>query len=185
MLLAVGIIALDVAIRRKQLDVISSVCFGTMLGMFLTYIAGLVLTPLRPSPLSNTMYEAIQLVLGLVLCYSCISLFMQTKNDFRFIIPYVEFSREVKGSKPLILDTSVVIDGRIADVAETKILDGPLIMPKFVISELQGIADSSDRTRRGRGRRGLDILTRLRPIPSWKCRFSTATCPSLPVNRSI
>jgi len=66
--------------------------------MFLTYIAGLVLTPLRPSPLSNTMYEAIQLVLGLVLCYSCISLFMQTKNDFRFIIPYVEFSREVKGA---------------------------------------------------------------------------------------
>ena len=50
------------------------------------------LDALRPSPLSNTMYEAIQLVLGLVLCYVCISLFMQTKNDFRFIIPYVEFA---------------------------------------------------------------------------------------------
>ena len=90
---------------------------------------------------------------------------LQTKNDFRFIIPYVEFAREVKGSKPCILDTSVVIDGRIADMVETQILDSQLIMPKFVISELQGIADSSDRLRRSRGRRGLDILNRLRSNP--------------------
>ena len=102
---------------------------------------------------------------GLVLCYVCISLLMQTKDDFRFIIPYVEFAKEVKGLKPCILDTSVVIDGRIADVVETRIFDGQLIMPKFVIGELQGIADSSDRLRRGRGRRGLDILNRLRNNP--------------------
>ena len=66
----------------------------------------------------------VQLVLGLVLCYICISLLMQTKDDFRFIIPYVEFAKEVKGLKPCILDTSVVIDGRIADVVETRIFDG-------------------------------------------------------------
>jgi uncharacterized protein YacL len=90
---------------------------------------------------------------------------MQTKDDFRFIIPYVEFAREIKGSKPCILDTSVIIDGRIADVVETQVLDGQLVTPKFVISELQGIADSSDRMRRSRGRRGLDILNRLRANP--------------------
>ena len=111
------------------------------------------------------MHDAIQWVLALVCCYTCISLLLQTKNDFRFIIPYVEFARELKGSKPCILDTSVVIDGRIADVVETQILDSQLIMPKFVISELQGIADSSDRLRRSRGRRGLDILNRLRSNP--------------------
>ena len=60
------------------------------------------------------------------------------------------------------LDTSVVIDGRIADVVETKIFDSQLIMPRFVIAELQAIADSSDQLRRSRGRRGLDILNRLR-----------------------
>ena len=87
---------------------------------------------------------------------------MQTKDDFRFIIPYVEFAKEVKGLKPYILDTSVVIDGRIADVIETKVIDNQIIMPRFVIGELQAIADSSDRLRRGRGRRGLDILNRLR-----------------------
>jgi uncharacterized protein YacL len=102
------------------------------------------------------------LLLSVVLCYGCISLLLQTKDDFRFIIPYVEFAKEVKGLKPCILDTSVVIDGRIADVVETHIIDGQVIMPKFVIAELQGVADSSDRLRRSRGRRGLDILNRLR-----------------------
>jgi uncharacterized protein YacL len=100
--------------------------------------------------------------LGLVLCYICISLLLQTKDDFRFVIPYVEFAKEIKGLRPSILDTSVIIDGRIADVVETQIIDGQLIIPKFVINELQGIADSSDRMRRSRGRRGLDILHRLR-----------------------
>ena len=101
----------------------------------------------------------------MVVCYVCISLLMQTRNDFRFIIPYVEFAKEVKGLKPCILDTSVVIDGRIADVVETHVFDGQLIMPKFVIGELQAVADSADRLRRGRGRRGLDILNRLRNNP--------------------
>jgi uncharacterized protein YacL len=165
LLLALGVIGLDVAIRRKSLDVISSVYFGLVVGMFLAYIGGMVLRPLLATMANERLNNAIGLVLGLVCCYVCISLLLQTKDDFRFIIPYVEFARELKGSKPCILDTSVVIDGRIADVVETQVLDGQLIMPKFVISELQGIADSSDRLRRSRGRRGLDILARLRANP--------------------
>ena len=86
----------------------------------------------------------------------------QTRNDFRFVIPYVEFNKDVKGSKPYVLDTSVVIDGRIADVLETGVIDNQLIMPRFVLAELQSIADSNDKLRRARGRRGLDILDRLR-----------------------
>jgi len=103
-----------------------------------------------------------RLILGMCLCYICTSLLLQTKDDFRFIIPYVEFAKEVKGLKPYILDTSVIIDGRIADVVETNIIDAQLLMPRFVLSELQGIADSSDKLRRARGRRGLDILNKLR-----------------------
>jgi uncharacterized protein YacL len=162
----VGIIALafvtigaDIAVRRKRLDTITAVYFGMIVGLFLTYILGLALSGYN---IDVTLYKHIQWVTGAVLCYVCISLLMQTRNDFRFIIPYVEFAKEVKGLKPCILDTSVVIDGRIADVVETGIFDGQLIMPKFVISELQAVADSSDRLRRGRGRRGLDILNRLR-----------------------
>lgn len=170
LLLPLGIIALDISIRRKQLDVISAVYFGLIVGLFMAYVASLALTPLFPPPEEANKYAEtvrfdVQLLLGLVFCYICISLLMQTRHDFRFIIPYVEFAREVKGSKPLILDTSVVIDGRIADVVETGIFDVQLVMPKFVIAELQAIADSSDRLRRSRGRRGLDILNRLRGNP--------------------
>ena len=160
--LAVAVIAGDMAIRRKRLDAITAVYFGMLVGLFLTYVLGLALVPLQ----LERFRTPVQLVAGMVLCYTCISLLMQTRNDFRFIIPYVEFAKEVKGLKPCILDTSVVIDGRIADVVETRIFDGQLVMPKFVISELQAIADSSDRLRRGRGRRGLDILNRLRPTPT-------------------
>jgi len=152
------------SIRRKRLDTITAVYFGTIIGLFLTYVFQLALTPLMPEAnawLSNWLW----LVLATLVCYSCISILLQTKDDFRFIIPYVEFAKEVKGLKPYVLDTSVVIDGRIADVVETQVFDGQLIMPRFVIGELQGIADSSDRLRRSRGRRGLDILNRLRTNP--------------------
>jgi len=159
LLLAGAVIVIDMLIRHKRLDTITSVYFGTVVGLFLAYVIGLALIPL---PIAEEQREQLQLMLALVLCYLCISLLMQTRDDFRFIIPYVEFSKEVKGLKPYILDTSVIIDGRIADVLETKIFDSQLVMPRFVLSELQAIADSSDKLRRGRGRRGLDMLNRLR-----------------------
>lgn len=162
--IAIGVIAIDAAIRKKHLDTITAVYFGMIVGLLLSYVLGMALEPLLigvGGPKSPFMGPA-KLLLGLVLCYTCISLLMQTRSDFRFIIPYVEFAREVKGVRPCVLDTSVIIDGRIADVAETNVIDGKLIIPKFVITELQSIADSSDRLRRGRGRRGLDILNRLR-----------------------
>ena len=108
----------------------------------------------------------IQLLVSIAICYVCISVLIQTKDDFRFIIPYVEFSKEVKGVRPLVLDTSVVIDGRIADVVDTGILDTQLVMPRFVLAELQAIADSTDKMRRARGRRGLDVLNKLRNKPN-------------------
>lgn len=156
--IALAVIAADVSIRRKSLDTISAVYFGLVVGLLLAYVVGLGLTPL---PIVPELRSAVQTILAIVLAYTCISLLLQTRNDFRFIIPYVEFSKEVKGLKPYILDTSVIIDGRIADVVETGILDSQLIAPRFVLSELQNIADSSDRLRRGRGRRGLDVLNRL------------------------
>lgn len=159
--LAGGVIAADIFLPRKQIDTISAVYFGLLVGVFLTFILSLALEPLLSGPDDNAR-NVTKLILGMVLCYSCISLLLQTKDDFRFIIPYVEFSKEVKGLKPYILDTSVVIDGRIADLVETNILDNQLIMPRFVLSELQNIADSGDKLRRARGRRGLDVLNRLR-----------------------
>jgi uncharacterized protein YacL len=165
MAVALGALAIDVSIRRKRIDVISAVYFGVTIGLFLTYVAILALTPVLPAanqPVNSVVMTYLPLVLGMSLCYACVSVLLQTKDDFRFIIPYVEFQRKTKGTKPLVLDTSVVIEGRIADVVETRVLDTQLVMPQFVIAELQHIADSSDKLRRNRGRRGLDILNRLR-----------------------
>jgi uncharacterized protein YacL len=159
--LAVGVILLDVFSPRKRIDVISSVYIGLLVGILLTYVMAVALTPVL-SESTRDFEQNFRLVLGMVLCYLCISLLIQTKDDFRFIVPYVEFTKEVKGLRPYVLDTSVVIDGRIADLVETNILDNQLIMPRFVLNELHAIADSSDKLRRARGRRGLDILNRLR-----------------------
>jgi uncharacterized protein YacL len=162
--LAVGVLVADIGIRRKRLDTITAVYFGTIIGMFLTYVFQLALSPVLPAK-SVFFSDWLQLAIATVVCYSCISVLLQTKNDFRFIIPYVEFAKEVKGLKPYVLDTSVVIDGRIADIVETRVIDNQLVMPQFVIAELQAIADSNDKLKRNRGRRGLDILNRLRSDP--------------------
>ena len=157
---AVGVIVFDIFMPHKRIDTISAVYFGTIVGMVLTYALSIAIAPMLDQ--IESYRNAVQIGMGVVLCYLCISLLLQTKDDFRFIIPYVEFSKDVKGLKPYILDTSVVIDGRVADLVETDILDNTLIMPRFVLGELQRIADSSDKLRRSRGRRGLDILNRLR-----------------------
>lgn len=164
LLLAMGVLVGDYLIKRKRLDTITAFYFGMLIGLVLTYVLMIALTPIMPTE-PEWLVGWLRLALASVICYSCISVLLQTKDDFRFIIPYVEFAKEIKGLKPLVLDTSVVIDGRIADVVETRVIDNQLIMPQFVIAELQTIADSSDRLRRGKGRRGLDILNRLRSDP--------------------
>ena len=133
------------------------------------------------SPLLEQSFNPreIQLVTGLILVYVCTSVLLQTKDDFRFLIPYVEFVREVKGFKPLILDTSVVIDGRIADLVATGVFDNQLILPRFALTELQAVADSGDKLKRTRGRRGLDILNRLRSDESVDLHIFDRDLPEL------
>jgi uncharacterized protein YacL len=159
MTLAVGIVVGDIYIPKKRIDTISSVYFGVLIGVLLTYVLSIALAPMLQQTFNAPL---IQIVLAMVFCYSCTSILLQTKDDFRFLIPYVEFVREVKGFKPLVLDTSVVIDGRIADLVSTGVFDNQLVMPRFALTELQAIADSGDKLRRTRGRRGLDVLNRMR-----------------------
>ncbi|MEX0824696.1 MAG: PIN domain-containing protein [Pirellulaceae bacterium] len=156
--LACAVLVADIFIPRKDISTITSVYFGPLIGLLMTYILWIAAAPL----LEGANARWIQLVAGMLLVYICTSVLLQTKDDFRFIIPYVEFVREVKGFKPLILDTSVAIDGRIEDMVNTGIFDNQMIIPRFALSELQAIADSSDKLRRARGRRGLDVLNRLR-----------------------
>lgn len=160
LLVAFVVVAADMMIRKKRIEVISAVYFGLLVGVLLSYLLTIAMDPLLDNNQALKSYVSLGSVT--VFCYTCISLLLQTKDDFRFVIPYVEFSRDLKGMKPMILDTSSIIDGRLAELADTSILDSQLVMPRFVLLELQSIADSSDKLRRVRGRRGLDILNRLR-----------------------
>jgi rRNA-processing protein FCF1 len=112
-----------------------------------------------------------------VLSFLAILAILHTKDDFKFVIPFVELRREGKTGRPLLLDTSVIIDGRIADIVETRVIDTPIIIPRFVLDELQTIADSSDKLKRNRGRRGLDILNRMRKTRAVDIQIQDVTLP--------
>lgn len=108
------------------------------------------------------LLEGVKVFIGLITCYVGISLVIQTKDDFRFVLPYVEFAKEHRGQRPTLLDTSVLIDGRVLAVVRSGLIGGEVVVPRFVVDELQTLADSGDRLKRERGHRGLEVLERLR-----------------------
>ncbi|MFZ2938625.1 MAG: PIN domain-containing protein, partial [Candidatus Omnitrophota bacterium] len=100
----------------------------------------------------------IRVVLTLIFCYLGMVLGLRGKDEFNIIIPYVRLRRQDQIEELAVLDTSVIIDGRILDIIKTKFLEAKMVIPKFVLKELQQIADSTDPIKRQRGRRGLEIL---------------------------
>lgn len=179
LLVGVGIISLDVAITEKQMTTLSSVYFGLLLGLLFGQLFASALEPVFKSSPLEKMMQPLRLLLTAILCYVCVSTLFQTKDHFRFIIPYVEFSKQMKGGRPLVLDTSVIIDGRIADICDTKIVDTKLVVPRFVLHELQSIADSPDKLKRNRGRRGIDILKRMQNSHKVELEIHEANLPEL------
>jgi uncharacterized protein YacL len=177
------LVFLDVSIRDKQITTISAVYFGLLLGLFVGNLLSTALEPFLADWSQDASYgqrkALIALLLTVACCYITISTLLQTKDEFRFIIPYVEFSKQVKGAKPLLLDTSVIIDGRIADICDTRFIDSRLIVPRFVLQELQAVADSSDKLKRNRGRRGLDMLKRMQNNNKVELVLHDANMPEL------
>jgi uncharacterized protein YacL len=164
LILAVLVLFIDWMLPKRSLSALAGIFFGLIVGIFFSWALSLVLDMVNDVfklGLVGNNLKLTKWVMGICICYFVISFVMRTKDDTRFIIPYVEFSRQTKGIRPLILDTSVIIDGRIADICQSKLFDAPLIVPRFVLNELQLIADSADKLKRTRGRRGLDILHKL------------------------
>jgi len=139
---------------------ISSLVFGLIVGTILSFLSHSLVILSFPD-MKPEHSQAIRLILICVFCYLCVILIFKTRHRFNFIIPYVEFHRQQKGPRAMLLDTSAIIDGRIADICDTRVFDTPIVIPRFILRELQGIADSADKLKRVRGRRGLDIVNRL------------------------
>src|SRR6266478_467006 len=196
LVLGITVVAIDLFVRNKQITTLSAVYFGLLLGLLLGSLFSLALDPFIKDFISGTLEKgsekaveraqlAVHLLITLVCCYIAISTLLQTKDEFRFIIPYVEFSKQVKGGRPMVLDTSVIIDGRIADICDTRIIDTKLIVPRFVLQELQAVADSSDKLKRNRGRRGLDVLKRLQTNPKIELQMHDGNVPELRTGERI
>lgn len=167
-LLAGIVIFIDFVFTKKSLASVVAIVFGTIVGLILALLAGQIV---RIAPVPPEWMEPLQIIIIVIFCYLGISIVLQTREDFRFVIPYVQFRREPRGRRPLILDTSVIIDGRVADIMDTGLVDNALVVPESVLQELQTIADSSDRLKRARGRRGLDMLQKLQSNPRVEVRL--------------
>jgi uncharacterized protein YacL len=153
-------VALDEMLKGFSLRAFSAATFGLFLG---TLVAGLIDRSGLFADADDPQRRVIRLSLFLSFGYLGMVLAMRSnKEDFSLIIPYVRFAPQAKPEILLLLDTSVIIDGRIADLLEANFIEGTLVVPRFVLRELQQIADSNDPVIRARGRRGLEMLTRLR-----------------------
>ncbi|PZR98634.1 MAG: twitching motility protein PilT [Candidatus Nephthysia bennettiae] len=154
------IVLIDRLLQGITLRAFSSATFGLLLGLIFA-------TLLRESDILRFQPEStqwiIRLIVYVVFGYLGMMLAMRSNRDeFSLIIPYVRFARERTEREPLVLDTSAIIDGRIADLCTTGFLSRALIVPSYVLSELQALSDSREPIKRERGRRGLDILNQLR-----------------------
>ncbi len=185
--LALGVmfVCIDILAPRRKLAIFSGAFFGVLIGSMLAYglsfVTDLVVGQaaqyfgfLFPQKWSHF----VNLMTGVVCCYLCVSFILQTKDDFRLIIPYVEFSKQLKGARPILLDTSALVDGRIADVLTTGIIESQLIVPRFILDELQLIADHGDTLKRNRGRRGLEVLAKLRNEPRAEVQIYESVRPT-------
>ena len=153
------LVLIDRLLKGFSLRAFSSATFGLLIGMM---FANLLMASqiLRYQP--ETTQWAVRLLVYCAFGYLGMMLAMRSNRDeFSLIIPYVRFTRETTQHEPIVVDTNVIIDGRIADLCATGFLSRSLIVPRFVLGELQMLADSRDGIKRERGRRGLDILNQL------------------------
>ena len=153
------LIAVDEMLKGFSLRAFSATTFGLLLGTLVALLVD------HSGLFENAAPDQRWLIrLGLFLSFGYIGIILamrSNKEDFSLIIPYVRFSPQNKPDNLLLLDTSVIIDGRIADLIEAKFIEGLIIVPRFVLKELQQVADSADPIRRARGRRGLEMLNRI------------------------
>jgi uncharacterized protein YacL len=130
-------------------------------------------------PMSLQLFSSLQIILILIFCYLGMIIAMRGKDEFNLIIPYVKFVRQDKKDDIVLLDTSVIIDGRIADIFHTHFIEGRIVIPRFVLKELQQIADSQDSLKRNRGRRGLDVLNKIQKSTDLDVRIQEEDFPEI------
>lgn len=157
------LIFLEQRMQRVSVRGLSSMVFGLLLGVVMAKLISDILALL---PLSEFVQSVARVVLTIIFSYLGAVMALRGKDEFNIIIPYVRFRRQDVRAEVILLDTSVIIDGRISDVSKTNFLAGRLVVPQFVLQELQQLADSENDVKRQRGRRGMDILRAMQKDPT-------------------
>jgi uncharacterized protein YacL len=177
LLIGVAIIVFEWRLRAMSLKRLIGAAIGSVLGIIGAYLFALVIrNSIPPSPIQSFL----QIMVMLVMAYVGLAVGANKGDLLNLAALGGVFGGERSGKKSYkILDTSVIIDGRIADIAETGFLDGLIVIPQFVLRELQLVADSADSLKRNRGRRGLDILQRLQKTASVQIQIVEDDFPSV------
>jgi uncharacterized protein YacL len=177
LLIGAVIIVFEWRLRVMSLKRLIGAAIGSVLGIIGAYLFALVI---RNSVPSGHMQSFLQIMVMLVMAYVGLAVGANKGDLLNLAALGGVFGGEKSGKKSYkILDTSVIIDGRIADIAETGFLDGLIVIPQFVLRELQLVADSADSLKRNRGRRGLDILQRLQKTASVQIQIVEDDFPSV------
>jgi len=160
-------------ISRLPVQELVAIILGLILGLVVAVLLAPILVRL-PSPFGDFL----PLVAALLFAYLGVVVMMMRRRDIAALIGTRIGSESLSPEeRPVLLDTSVVIDGRIADISQTGFIMGTMLVPRFVLNELQHIADSSDALRRNRGRRGLDMLNRLKNESAVPVRITDMDIP--------
>ncbi len=157
------IIFLEAGMRGISVRGLSSAVFGLILGLVIARLMTSAFFALFP--LDSSMRDITAYLLTLSFSYLGMAIALRGRDEFNLIIPYVKFRRQDEKADTIVLDTSAIIDGRVVDILKTSFVEARLVVPRFVLKELQTIADSSDGIKRQRGRRGLEILHMIQSNP--------------------
>lgn len=162
------VVLVDVMLKGFSLRGLSAATFGLGAGSLIAYL--LSTSPLFESADRDNLFLA-RLALFLICTYLGTVIALRGKDEFNLVIPYVRFVPHEVDVPLVVVDTSVLIDGRIAKICETGFLSSALVIPRFVLKELQAVADSQDPIKQARGRRGLEVLAELRGIKKLDIRI--------------
>src|ERR1044072_3842768 len=166
LIIAVAIILFEIRIQKASLKTLIGAGVGSIMGIVGGVLIGFLISYQEAGAVNPSTKAFLTLALAFIMAY--VGLMVgAAKGDYLDLSALGGiFSDKVTRKDVKILDTSVIIDGRIADVAETGFLSGTIVIPQFILRELQQVADSPDSSKRQRGRRGLDMLNRLQSNPS-------------------
>ncbi len=161
-LLASVMIAFEMRVRKASLKTLIGAAVGSILGIVGAFLIGILISIQKEAAVSAETQTFLTISLALFMGYVGLMVGAAKGEYIDLSVLGGIFSDKHTKVDFKILDTSVIIDGRIADIAETGFLSGTMVIPNFVLNELQQVADSADSSKRQRGRRGLDMLQRLR-----------------------